>query len=131
MQNIFKKVSNIISRIHSKYHSRQRFKQITKHRVGIWSFKWGSKWKSQLSSKIYPSQVPIINPHIAPSENPTKYLYCIPNSQCGLRCYFVLSELKELGLYTHSIGLSWPLSKVGTGLEQKSTCSSPHRLVIW
>ena len=38
--------------------------------------------------------------------------------------------LKEYGLGTQSLGLDWPLSEVGTGLEQQ-TCSSPHRFVIW
>ena len=38
--------------------------------------------------------------------------------------------LKECGLGTQSLGMDWPLSEVGTGLEQQ-ICSSPHRLIIW
>ena len=41
-----------------------------------------------------------------------------------------LVGLKEYGLGIQSLVLYWPLSKVGTGLEQQ-TCSSPHRLIIW
>ena len=41
-----------------------------------------------------------------------------------------LVGLKECGLGTHSLGLDWPLSEVGTGLEQQ-ICSSPHHLIIW
>ena len=37
--------------------------------------------------------------------------------------------LKECGLGTHSLGLDWPLTEVGTVLEQK-ICSSPHHLII-
>ena len=40
-----------------------------------------------------------------------------------------LVGLKERMLGTQSLGLDWPLSKVGTGLEQ-NFCSSPHRLII-
>ena len=34
-------------------------------------------------------------------------------------------------LGTQSLGLGWQMSEVGTGLEQKSTCFSPHNLIIW
>ena len=37
---------------------------------------------------------------------------------------------KECRFGTHSLGLDWPLSEVGTGLEQQ-ICSIPHRLIIW
>ena len=38
-------------------------------------------------------------------------------------------RLKECGLGTQSLGLYWPLSEVGTRLEQQ-ICSSPHCLII-
>ena len=41
-----------------------------------------------------------------------------------------LVGLKEFGLGTQSLGMGWPLSEVGTGWEQKMTCSSPHHLII-
>ena len=45
---------------------------------------------------------------------------------CMLLC---LVGLKEYGLETQSIGLDWPLSEIGTRLEQQ-TCSIPHCLII-
>ena len=42
-----------------------------------------------------------------------------------------LNGLKECGLDTKIIGIGYPLSEVGTGLEKKMTCSSPHHLIIW
>ena len=41
-----------------------------------------------------------------------------------------LVGLKECGLGTQSLGLGWPLSKFGTGLDQKRNCSSPHHLIV-
>ena len=43
---------------------------------------------------------------------------------------FRLVGLKEYKLGTQSLGLDWPLSEVGTGLDQQ-TCLSPHHLIIW
>ena len=44
---------------------------------------------------------------------------------------FRFVRLKECGLGTQSLGLDWPLSEVGTRLEQKRTCYIPHHLIIW
>ena len=41
-----------------------------------------------------------------------------------------LAGLKECRLGTQCLGLDWPLSEVGTGLDQQ-ICSIPHRLIIW
>ena len=46
---------------------------------------------------------------------------------CMLLC---LVGIKDYGLCTQSLGLDWPLSEVGTGLEQQ-ICLIPHRLIIW
>ena len=55
------------------------------------------------------------------------YLFIHPLS---LACLLLrLVRLKECGLVTQSLGLDWPLSEGGTGLE-KQICSIPTRLVI-
>ena len=40
------------------------------------------------------------------------------------------SDLNKFGLGTRILGLGWPLSEVGTGLDQNRTCSGPHCLII-
>ena len=48
----------------------------------------------------------------------------------SLKCMLLrLVGIKEYGLGTQILGLNWPLSEVGTELEQQ-TCLSPHCLII-
>ena len=54
------------------------------------------------------------------------YLFICPLS---LACDFISLGLKNAGWATKCLGLDWPLSEVGTGLEQQ-ICSSPHRIII-
>ena len=67
-------------------------------------------------------------------------LPCLPFARCLLYSFHLsliigmlprFVGLKECGLGTQSLGLGWPLSEVGTGLDQKRTCSIPHHLIIW
>ena len=48
----------------------------------------------------------------------------------SLACYFVSLVSKNAGWEPKCLGLDWPLSEVGTRLEQQ-ICSSPDRLIIW
>ena len=41
-----------------------------------------------------------------------------------------LVGLKECRLVNQRLGMSWPLSDVGSGLEQKRALSSPHQLIF-
>ena len=54
------------------------------------------------------------------------YLFILPLSLACMLLRFV--RFQECGLGNQSLGLGWPLSEVGTGLEQQ-ICSSPHRLI--
>ena len=55
--------------------------------------------------------------------------YVYVHSYLVIGMLLCLVGLKECGLGTQSLGLDWPLSEVGTRLEQHM-CSIPHRLII-
>ena len=54
------------------------------------------------------------------------YLFIRPLS---LPCYSVSLGLNNAGWEPNCLGLDWPLSEVGTGLEQQ-IYSGPHRLIF-
>ena len=61
---------------------------------------------------------------------PVGVSYVSVHSSLVIGVLFRIFGLKEFGLGTQSLGLEWPLSEVGTRLEQQ-ICSGPHRLIIW
>ena len=60
-----------------------------------------------------------------------RFMFYLFHSSLLIGILLRLVGLKECGLGTQSLGLCWPLSEVGTGLEQKRTCYIPHHLTIW